>query len=195
MRNQPNRGHRRALYIGRFQPFHVGHLDVLQQIAGAADVDEIVLAVGSSQYDHLHKSPAAPWAVNPFTYEERRQAIEASLAGALPKPCLVCPLPDYHDWEKWYQHIVERLPEVACLYTCDDEERRFFAARGKEVRGFDRRFTFHAGTLRRKMADGDQSYRPCLPAATLDALDRMGAAERVRELLRRDRGREEAGSG
>ena len=30
---------RRALYIGRFQVFHHGHLDVLQHISGADDVD------------------------------------------------------------------------------------------------------------------------------------------------------------
>ncbi len=40
---------KRALYIGRFQLFHKGHLDVIKFIDAATDIDEIVLAVGSLQ--------------------------------------------------------------------------------------------------------------------------------------------------
>jgi nicotinamide-nucleotide adenylyltransferase len=176
---------RRALYIGRFQVFHLGHLDVLRTIDAAADIDETVVAVGSSQYDHEHRSPVAPWSVNPFTIAERREMIERSLAGELAKPWSLHAVPDYHDWARWYRHIEERLPPFACLYSADAEEHAFFAARGKQVRGFPRRFAFHAGSLRRRLAAGDRCAAE-LPEEARLVLERIGAAERLRALFARD---------
>jgi len=36
----------RAFYIGRFQPYHLGHHAVIQKIA--KEVDEIVIGIGSA---------------------------------------------------------------------------------------------------------------------------------------------------
>ncbi len=180
---EPNR----ALYIGRFQIFHLGHLDVIKTIAAAPDVDEILIAVGSTQYDHTRKHPSAPWAVNPFTIEERREMIESSLKGEgeLEKPYSLYPVPDYHDWHKWYQHIKRELPKFFCLYSADRKERQFFENQGYETRGFPRRFSFHAGSIRLALAKGQQ-YRDALPAGTLAVLDRIDAAARLQDLLRLD---------
>ena len=51
----------KALYIGRFQPFHKGHLKILQKLA--KKYDEIIIGIGSSQYSNTLE--------NPFTSEER----------------------------------------------------------------------------------------------------------------------------
>ena len=176
---------RRALYIGRFQLFHKGHLDVIKFIDSVADIDEIVLAVGSSQYNHENKSPEAPWAVNPFTYEERREMIENSLEGELKKPFRVYPVPDYHNYPRWYQHIIDNLPEFACLYTVDREEKEFFEARGHEVRDFPKQFDYHAGILRERMYKG-QEYRYALTPSTIKIIERINGEERVKELFARD---------
>ncbi|MBI3267538.1 MAG: adenylyltransferase/cytidyltransferase family protein [Planctomycetes bacterium] len=176
---------RRALYIGRFQLFHIGHLDVLRQIDAAPDIDEILIALGSPQYDHRTKSPEAPWSVNPFTVEERLEMIAGALHGQLRKPYGIHPIPDFHDYERWHAHIVERLPAFVVLYSSDSRERAFFAARGTEARTFERRFSFHAGKLRERIREGAE-YRSALPPATLAVLDRIGAADRMKELHARD---------
>ena len=41
---------RRAFYIGRFQPYHLGHQNVLESIA--QEVDEIIIGIGSAQASH-----------------------------------------------------------------------------------------------------------------------------------------------
>ena len=45
----------RGLMMGRFQPFHLGHLDLVRQIL--KQCDEIVIAVTSSQFNYLEKDP------------------------------------------------------------------------------------------------------------------------------------------
>lgn len=57
-----------AVYIGRFQPFHIGHQSVLK--FALQNARKVILLVGSS---NLHISPK-----NPFTFEERKRFIQAS---------------------------------------------------------------------------------------------------------------------
>jgi bifunctional NMN adenylyltransferase/nudix hydrolase len=58
-----------AVYIGRFEPFHSGHLAVLRQAYQVAR--RVIMLVGSS---NLHRSPKNPW-----TFEERKKFIEMSV--------------------------------------------------------------------------------------------------------------------
>jgi len=51
---------KRGLFVGRFQPFHLGHLGVVKDILN--EVDELVIVVGSAQYSHRID--------NPFTQEK-----------------------------------------------------------------------------------------------------------------------------
>jgi len=171
--------------VGRFQIFHLGHLDVLRHIAAAPDVDEILVAIGSTQYDHRRRHPDYPWRGNPFTLEERREMIERSLEGALAKPYSIHPVPDLHDPPRWVLSIEEHLPAFFCLYTRDAEEKRCFEARGKEVRSFPTGRPFHAGVIRGWIASG-QEYRHAVPEGTSLVLERIGAAARIRALVERD---------
>lgn len=176
---------KRALYIGRFQGFHLGHLDVVQHMDAAPDIDEILIVLGSTQYDHQHKSPVAPWSHNPFTEAERREMIEAGLAGMVRKPWSLHPVPDYHDWTKWYAHIERHVPAYEVLYTSDAAEKRWFSEHGKEVRGFPRHRRFHAGSIRTWIAAG-QDYRHAMPGPTADIVDRIAPRERLKALFEKD---------
>lgn len=40
----------RGLFVGRFQPFHLGHLEAIKDTLG--EVDELVIVIGSAQYSH-----------------------------------------------------------------------------------------------------------------------------------------------
>lgn len=62
--------HDYAVYIGRFQPFHVGHKSVMKYALQMAR--KVIILVGSS---NLHRSPK-----NPFTFEERKKFIEYNAA-------------------------------------------------------------------------------------------------------------------
>lgn len=60
--------HTLAVFIGRFQPFHIGHLDVIASVAARAD--SILMLVGSAYRPRSWK--------NPFSYGERLQFIRGS---------------------------------------------------------------------------------------------------------------------
>ncbi|WP_018631964.1 NUDIX domain-containing protein [Neomegalonema perideroedes] len=61
-----------AVVVGRFQPFHAGHLDLLRH--AAQEADHLLILVGGAWRPRSWR--------NPFTYEERRSFIEAHLETA-----------------------------------------------------------------------------------------------------------------
>lgn len=82
--------HDLAVFIGRFQPVHDGHVAVLRQAAEIADT--IVMLVGGAYRPRSGK--------NPFTYDERRAFIEAAARDAgLDARLVILPLVDtlYND--------------------------------------------------------------------------------------------------
>ena len=62
----------RGLMMGRFQPFHLGHLVLVKQIL--SECDEVIIAITSSQFNYLEKDP--------FTAGERIEMIHQSLKEA-----------------------------------------------------------------------------------------------------------------
>lgn len=58
---------KRGLMVGRFQPFHKGHLCLVVQIF--EDCDEAVIAIGSAQINYTY--------TDPFTAGERIMMIHA----------------------------------------------------------------------------------------------------------------------
>src|SRR5207302_562889 len=59
----------RAFFIGRFQPFHRGHLAMVRRILESNE--EIIVGIGSAQYSHTGE--------NPFTAGERYEMIKRAL--------------------------------------------------------------------------------------------------------------------
>ncbi|MEM0023032.1 MAG: adenylyltransferase/cytidyltransferase family protein, partial [Archaeoglobaceae archaeon] len=45
----------RALFIGRFQPYHLGHHEVVKKIL--EEVDELIIGIGSAQESHSLENP------------------------------------------------------------------------------------------------------------------------------------------
>ena len=46
--------YKRGLVIGRFQPFHNGHLELVHEILN--ECEELVLVIGSAQFNYLLKT-------------------------------------------------------------------------------------------------------------------------------------------
>jgi bifunctional NMN adenylyltransferase/nudix hydrolase len=91
-----------AVFIGRFEPFHLGHAAVVRE--GLSQANKIVVIVGSSGGPRSHR--------NPFTYEERVGMIK----GAFPEDAhriITMPLEDtlYND-EKWVKDVQEAVQKA-----------------------------------------------------------------------------------
>lgn len=89
--------------VGRFQPMHSGHLEMMRRALELCD--NLVILVGSSQESRTEK--------NPFTFEERagfiRRAIRTILTAD--KTVLIFPLPDrgVGDNEQWGSYVLDTL--------------------------------------------------------------------------------------
>ncbi|HVD07462.1 MAG TPA: adenylyltransferase/cytidyltransferase family protein, partial [Nitrososphaeraceae archaeon] len=86
----------RGLMIGRFQPFHRGHLYLVQQIL--SECNELVIAIGSSQFNYTFS--------NPFTAGERIHMIHEALVEenvSLDKVYII-PIPNSENNSIWLQH-------------------------------------------------------------------------------------------
>lgn len=85
-----------ALFIGRFQPFHNGHLYSLNKAFELAD--KVIVGIGSSQESGTEN--------NPFNYELRKKMIE-SLPLKLGRNVKIVPVPDMFNDKKWGDLILE----------------------------------------------------------------------------------------
>lgn len=89
-----------AVLIGRFMPFHLGHLALLRQALAAAP--RCVVVIGSARQA---RSPR-----NPFTWQEREQMIRLALSEAEQERVHIVPLRDFHDDARWVAEV-RRLVE------------------------------------------------------------------------------------
>ena len=69
---------RRALFVGRFQPFHNGHIHAIGEIL--EESDELIIVVGSAQMSHEPD--------NPFTAGERLEMIRLADRRGITRQCL-----------------------------------------------------------------------------------------------------------
>lgn len=95
--------YKKGILIGRFQPFHFGHLHLITEGLGLCD--ELIILVGSV------KRPRSP--KDPFSFEERRQMILDALSEqdpALSKKIHIAGVEDtFYDDERWVHSIRKTL--------------------------------------------------------------------------------------
>lgn len=100
------------VFIGRFQPFHIGHKAVID--AALEQAKEVIIVVGSSF--------AARNIRNPFTFEERKQMIESAYqyrSDIHPSRIKIVPVSDYpYDDNKWVS-AVQSVVYSAMRFTPD----------------------------------------------------------------------------
>ncbi|MEK7065274.1 MAG: nicotinamide-nucleotide adenylyltransferase [Patescibacteria group bacterium] len=127
-----------ALFIGRFQPFHSGHLDAIKQISEK----EIIIGIGSSQYSGTDD--------NPYSFEERKKMIEQALTG-LDINYKIVAVPDIHDAKNWVAHVEKIVGRFNIVYTGNDLVRRLFEEKKYKVKSIKININISGTELRKKM--------------------------------------------
>src|SRR3989338_8202098 len=106
----------RALFIGRFQQFHNGHLSVVKNLSN--NFDKIIIGIGSSQEKNTKE--------NPFSYNERKTMISKTLKNKKIKNFKIYPIPDFYDDVKWTNYILNKLPKFVIAYSGNEWTIRCF---------------------------------------------------------------------
>jgi nicotinamide-nucleotide adenylyltransferase len=168
----------RGLLVGRFQPFHRGHLEVLRHIGTLHPGDAIILGVGSAQESYT--------ASNPFTAAERQEMIARALAESGIPNWLAIPIPDIHRHSLWVSHLLEMLPPFERVYTNNPLTRLLFERENVPVEStplFDRE-TLQGTRIRKLMAEGGP-WRPMVPEVVARYIDEIDGPARIRMLSER----------
>ncbi|MFC2154337.1 nicotinamide-nucleotide adenylyltransferase [Candidatus Altiarchaeota archaeon] len=161
-----------ALLVGRFQPFHKGHLKFVEWATDRCD--KIIIGIGSSQENNTRK--------NPFSFEERKQMIESSLTFQKDRLKIIA-LPDINDPPNWVKHVKSIAPGYNIIYTNSDLEKELFKKAGDVVVSppFFARKKFKAMDIREHIASGE-SWRNLVPEGTLRVIQEVNGVERIRNL-------------
>ncbi len=116
-----------SLYIGRFQPFHNGHLDAIQQIFEYGDTKFLLIGVGSAEENYTPE--------NPFTAGERFNMIFESLitTGFSKEQFNIFPIRNINHYALWPKHVQQLLPEFSRVFSGSQLVQRLFKERLSEI--------------------------------------------------------------
>lgn len=114
----------KALFIGRFQPFHNGHLKVVQDLS--EEFSEVIIGIGSSQYGNKQD--------NPFTADERKKMIEESLKNIDAKIFKIILIPDIHNPPKWVDHVLSIFSDFDVVISNNSLTKQLFSDKGYTVK-------------------------------------------------------------
>lgn len=170
----------RGLYVGRFQPFHTGHLEAIKEVL--KEVDELVIVIGSAQYSHnIH---------NPFTAGERLVMIRRALqeAGVDYARLWIVPVADVHLHMLWVSALEGYTPRFNVVYSNEPLTRRLFMEKGykvKSIRFFQRKL-YTSTQVRERMLKGD-NWTSLVPKSVADFINEIDGVNRLRDLNRTDK--------
>jgi nicotinamide-nucleotide adenylyltransferase len=169
----------RGLLVGRFQPFHTGHLHAVRY--ALEKVEELCILVGSADKSHQLD--------NPFTAGERVYMIKAALeeAGIDCKRVLIIPLPDSSAHSLWVASVKAAVPKFDVIFSNDPLTRRLFQEEGFTVLDipFYERSTFSATEVRRRMLKGEP-WEELVPKVVAKIICELEGVDRLRQLSQRD---------
>jgi nicotinamide-nucleotide adenylyltransferase len=171
---------KRGLFVGRFQPFHLGHLAAIKDVL--KEVDELVIVIGSAQSSHNLN--------NPFTAGERlimvRKALEE--AGMDYSRVWVVPVPDAHLHMMWVSAVEGYTPPFDVVYSNEPLTRRLFIEakyRVKAVR-FHERKLYSSTEIRERMLKGE-SWEELVPRSVAVFIKEIDGVNRLRDLTKSDK--------
>ena len=113
----------KGLLIGRFQPFHNGHMHAIKYVLG--QVNHLLLGIGSSNRSMERE--------NPFTAQERKEMIQGSLSQQQHDRVTICFIPDVQNHIKWIALIQQTLPQFDVVFTNDEITRRLYTKKEMPV--------------------------------------------------------------
>jgi len=162
-----------GLLIGRFQPFHLGHLDAV--LFGLSRVENLFICIGSSNKSNERK--------NPFSAGERREMITLSIEPSMTNRIKIFDIPDVGDHEKWTFEIDQIVPKYDIIFTNDEFTKTLFEKREMNVVPVELkdREKFSGTNIRELIAD-DKNWQDLVPQGTRKVLDNLNAKERLKNL-------------
>lgn len=169
-----------GLFIGRFQPFHKGHLATVK--FALERVEQLVIVVGSAQKSHEPR--------NPFTAGERIRMIKESLdidGETDVRRILIIPVPDTDVHALWTHQVDMLVPKYDVVFANDLFTLMLFQEKG--IKALEaplyRRDEMKATEIRKRMI-AEEIWEDLVPIPVSKVIKEIKGVERVKALSRRD---------
>ena len=165
----------KALFVGRFQPFHKGHLKVIQD--ASKKYNEVIVGIGSSQYGFTLD--------NPFTADERRIIIEKSLKNIGIKNYKIVLIPDIHNHPKWVDHVLSIVSDFDVVISNSLLTKQLFSEKGYMVKETPVYYeNKYSGTeIRNRMIKGTR-WKHLVTLETFNVIRDIDGVKRIKELTK-----------
>jgi nicotinamide-nucleotide adenylyltransferase len=171
----------RGMIVGRFQPFHLGHLNAIKFIL--SEVDDVIVIIAASQISHQPD--------NPFTAGERYDMIRNSLAEEFKDltRVIIIPANDIKDNGLWVAHILRLVPKFDIVYTNNPLVGYLFKQAKKKVRNTPlyEREEYSAEHIRALMVSGKHTWKKLVPKAVIDIMTEIKGVKRLKIISSSDK--------
>ena len=163
----------KALFIGRFQPFHKGHLMIIKNISKT--YDQIIIGIGSSQYGHISE--------NPFTSEERIEMINKTLDRNDIKNYKIILIPDIHNPPKWVDHVKSIIKDFDVIITNNLFTKSLFLEKKYEVidTPLYKKEIYSGKVIREKIKNGEK-WEDLVPEEVERYIKRINGINRLKKI-------------
>lgn len=132
----------KGLLIGRFQPFHKGHLYLIKHVQ--KKVKKLVIGIGSANiFDED----------NLFSYEDRKKMVEKVIKEEKLDDFIekIVPLNDYYDDELWFKNTLHKTGQIDVVIGNNEWPNHIFEERGYRIWrvGFFKKYLYEGEKVRR----------------------------------------------
>ena len=168
----------KGLFVGRFQPFHLGHLKAIKWILERCE--NVTVVIGSSQESFTKR--------NPFTFEERKEMIKRSLEKESVKEeqFEIIEVPDVFDCERWVKSILSKA-KFDVVFTKSLWVKRCFDLFEIPVKEHPIFGHYSARKIRGMMMEKDEDWEEYVPRAVSKSVKEICGVERLRDLAETDK--------
>ena len=167
---------KKGLILGRFQPFHLGHLSVIKEILNYQM--EPIICIGSAQEGNTKN--------NPFTTEERKTMIK-TVMNNLGCDYKMYEITDLNNNDKYVSYLEKLVPEFDAIYSGNSLVQRLFKAAGYRVvePKVINREVWEGAAIRQAMTEGDD-WETAVPSQIVDIIHDLNGIEKLQNLARAD---------
>lgn len=162
----------RALIIGRFQPFHKGHLLLAKEM----EENEPIFAIGSAYNSFSFE--------NPFTAGERYEMIYNAMEEAGIRKFFILPIPDINRYGVYAKHVIDLSPSFDFVISNNELIIELFEREGYEVKRTKlyNRQEYQGKVIRKRIAE-NKKWEHLVPESVANFIKKIGGDKRIRKLF------------
>jgi nicotinamide-nucleotide adenylyltransferase len=161
-----------AIFVGRFQPFHKGHLKAIKWILKREK--EIFIIIGSSQKSLTNE--------NPFSFSERKEMIRRTLLAEKIKNFKIFGVPDFPDDIFWTKKVLRKIKlkrKDVTVFTRNPWTKKCFEKIGVKVKPHPMFYKNLSATKIREKIAKNKKWKSLVPRSVLNFLKEINVKNKI----------------